>query len=202
MPAGLIFLNYWYIMFAVGLFAFHLWGCMWGTAIWELMNLLGYETTIININEIKDIKRGRGWARDGLWLFISLYVYAMNYLSKGYIVSFKALDKKTGKHTRWRSRVVESPSCPPEEVPLDNTKQTEHRNQTYIYNRNHREKHALHLPRQTIFSFITRREGDEKSKKKGKIKGNPKYQRIPFEAAAKYQRILFGQPLRHYRPLK
>jgi hypothetical protein len=95
---GIIFLNPWYFFLGIGLLALHIWGCMGGTAVWELFNLLGHETATFPIDEVKNFNRGTGWARGRLKLIIPLYVITMNRISPGYIVSFEAPDNKTNKY--------------------------------------------------------------------------------------------------------
>lgn len=93
--SGIIFLNPWYFVLAVGLFVVHIGGCMVATAVWELLNLIGHETVTIRIDEVKNFNRGEGWARGMIRLIIPFYVITMNIISPGYIVSFEAPDKKT-----------------------------------------------------------------------------------------------------------
>ena len=48
--SGIIFLNIWYLVLAIGLFAIHIGGCLLATAVWELLNLIGQETVRIRID--------------------------------------------------------------------------------------------------------------------------------------------------------
>jgi hypothetical protein len=96
--AGIIFLSPQYLILAAILFALHVWGCMGGTAVWELFNLLGHETASFHINEIKNFNRGARWARGMIKFLIPFYVLTMNRISPGPIISFEASDKKTGKN--------------------------------------------------------------------------------------------------------
>jgi hypothetical protein len=93
--AGIIFLHPRYFALAVGLFVFHIGGCMVATALWELLNLIGHDTATIRIDEVKKFNRGEGWARGIIRLLIPFYVITMSKISPGYIVSFEAPDKKT-----------------------------------------------------------------------------------------------------------
>lgn len=95
---GIIFLNPQYLILSAGLFALHVWGCMGGTAVWELFNLLGHETATFHIKEVKNFKSGAGWARGIIKVLIPFYVLTMNKISPGPIISFEAPDKKTGKN--------------------------------------------------------------------------------------------------------
>lgn len=94
--AGLIFLSPWSLVLAGGLFVIHVFGCIGGTAVWELMNLFGHETATFRVEEVKDFRRGGGWARGILRILIPFYVSFINRFSPGQIVSFEAPDEKTG----------------------------------------------------------------------------------------------------------
>jgi hypothetical protein len=93
--AGLILLSPWSLVLAVGLFALHILGCIGATAVWELMNLFGHETATFRVEEVKDFRRGGGWARGVPRILIPFYVSFMNRFSPGQIVSFEAPDEKT-----------------------------------------------------------------------------------------------------------
>jgi hypothetical protein len=96
--AGILFLSLRYLLLALGLFALHVWGCMGGTAVWELFNLLGHETATLRVDEVEKFNRGMGWAKGINRLLIPFYVLTMNRISPGYIVSFEAPDQQTGKN--------------------------------------------------------------------------------------------------------
>jgi hypothetical protein len=93
--AGVFFMNPLYLVPVVGFFVLHVWGCFGGTAVWELFNLLGHEKATFRIDEVKKFNRGVGWARGMIRLLIPFYVFTMNKISPGYIVSFEAPDEKT-----------------------------------------------------------------------------------------------------------
>jgi hypothetical protein len=95
---GILFLSLRYILLSLGLFALHVWGCMGGTAVWELFNLLGHETATFRVDEVEKFNRGMEWAKGINRLLIPFYVLTMNRISPGYIISFMAPDKKTGKN--------------------------------------------------------------------------------------------------------
>lgn len=82
-----------YLFVAIGLLALHIGGCLWGTAIWELMNIFGHETVSISVDEIKNAQTGRGWSRNNLWMRIPLYTLAINKFSPNEIISFEAPDE-------------------------------------------------------------------------------------------------------------
>jgi hypothetical protein len=82
-----------YLFVAIGLLALHIGGCLWGTAIWELMNIFGHETVSISVDEIKNAQTGRGWSRNNLWKRIPLYTLAINKFSPNEIISFEAPDE-------------------------------------------------------------------------------------------------------------
>jgi hypothetical protein len=90
-------MNPWYILITIVLLALHLWGCMWGTAIWELMNIFGHETVLIRVEKVKNVKEGRDWARNRLRMFIPLYILAINKFSPKEIISFEAPDEATDR---------------------------------------------------------------------------------------------------------
>ena len=82
-----------YLFVAIGLLTLHIGGCLWGTAIWELMNIFGHETVSISIDDIKYAQTGKGWSRNNLWMMLPLYTFTMNKLSPNEIISFEAQDE-------------------------------------------------------------------------------------------------------------
>jgi hypothetical protein len=48
------------------------------------------------LSAVKRVKIGRGWARNGLWLVIPLFIPGINQASEGRAVSFEAPDGETG----------------------------------------------------------------------------------------------------------
>ncbi len=95
--SSLVFLNPRYMLLAIGLLALHISGCFLGTAIWEVMNILGQETVSIRVDKVKNVKKGREWARNGLWMLIPLYTLAINKISPREIISFEAPDEASGR---------------------------------------------------------------------------------------------------------
>jgi len=85
-----------YIMLSIGIFFIHVVGCLLGTSIWEIMNVVGHETVSIKFNEVMEVKRGKEWARNALWLRIPFYILAMNFLSPRDIISFETSNESTG----------------------------------------------------------------------------------------------------------
>ena len=71
-------------------------------ALWEFQNFMsfdrgGYPTTSFPLSAVKRVKIGRGWARNGLWLILLLFIASLNKASEGRVVSFEAPDGDTGK---------------------------------------------------------------------------------------------------------
>ena len=95
--SSLVFLNLWYVLIALGLLVVHILGCMWGTAIWELMNIFGHETVMISVDKVRNAKKGRDWSRNRLWMLIPFYTLTINNISPGTIISFELLDEDSGK---------------------------------------------------------------------------------------------------------
>lgn len=93
-----------YLILALGLLVPH-WaiGTFGAVSFWELANVNAFTegtmgTTIeFPVSAVKRVKIGRGWARNGLWLVIPLYVPGLNQMAEGYCVSFEAPDGETGR---------------------------------------------------------------------------------------------------------
>jgi hypothetical protein len=93
-----------YLVLAPGLLVIH-WavGTFGAVSFWELANVNAFSagtagTTVeFPVSAVKDVRIGRGWARNGLWLVIPLYVPGLNQLAEGYCVSFAAPDAETGR---------------------------------------------------------------------------------------------------------
>ena len=71
-------------------------------ALWEFQNFMsfdrvGYQSTSFQLNSVKNVKVGRGWARNGLWLILLPFIAGLNKSSEGRVVSFEAPDGDTGK---------------------------------------------------------------------------------------------------------
>lgn len=95
---GIVFLETIYLLIAVGFFFMHVFGCMVGTAVWELMNLFGRETVTFHIEDVN------GYTEDFKWfsylenLLIPFYFLFITRVSPGRIVSFRVLEKETASH--------------------------------------------------------------------------------------------------------
>jgi hypothetical protein len=66
---------------------------MWGTAIWELMNIFGHETVSIKVKDITNAQSGKGWSRNNQGIKLPLYTLAMNKFTPNEIISFEAQDE-------------------------------------------------------------------------------------------------------------
>ena len=72
-------------------------------ALWELANVLAFDKNkkgdreTFSIVDIKDIRIGKGWERNGLWFVIPYVIPMINMMSEGLCVSFEAPDSVTGK---------------------------------------------------------------------------------------------------------
>jgi hypothetical protein len=92
--AGLVLVDPWYLLLAAGSFALHVWGCMGGTAVWGLMDLMGHETATFRVDEVNGYRKGAGWSRGAPRFLIPFYVLFIDKISPGPIVSFEAPDGK------------------------------------------------------------------------------------------------------------
>ena len=102
--AAVILRGWRYLVLALALAVAH-WalGTLGAVCFWELANVMAFtegtmgETTTFPLSAVKRVQVGRGWARNGLWLVIPLYVPGLNRLAEGYCVSFEAADGDTGR---------------------------------------------------------------------------------------------------------
>jgi hypothetical protein len=102
--AAVIFKDWRYLLLALGIIFVH-WviSSMGAGCLWELENMMGFfassrgKTVIISRRAVKRVKIGRGWARNGLWLAIPIYVPLINALAKDSVVSFESPDREMGK---------------------------------------------------------------------------------------------------------
>ena len=100
--AAVVLRDWRYLVLALVLAAIH-WavGTFGAVSFWELANVNAFSegtmgTTIeFPMNAVKRVKIGRGWARNGLWLVIPLFVPGLNQMAEGYCVSFEAPDGET-----------------------------------------------------------------------------------------------------------
>jgi hypothetical protein len=78
-------------------------GTFGAVCFWELANVLAFtegamgQTALFSVSTVKRVKVGRGWARNGLWLVIPLFVPGINQWAEGSVVSFEAPDGETGR---------------------------------------------------------------------------------------------------------
>jgi hypothetical protein len=93
-----------YLVVALGLAVTH-WaiGTFGAVSFWELANINAFaegsrgKSIAFSVSAVKGVKIGRGWARNGLWLVIPLYMPGLNQMAEGYCVSFEAPDGETGR---------------------------------------------------------------------------------------------------------
>jgi hypothetical protein len=87
---ALLFLHY--VISAVG-----------AVALYELANFLAFTKNkkggneTFKVADIKDIRIGKGWERNGLWFVIPYVIPMINMVIEGMCVSFEAPDNVTGK---------------------------------------------------------------------------------------------------------
>jgi hypothetical protein len=101
--AAVVLWDWRYLVLALALGVIH-WavGTFGAVSFWELANLSAFmegsmgATVTFPVSEAKRVKIGRGWARNGLWLVIPLYMPGLNKAAEGVCVSFEAPDGDTG----------------------------------------------------------------------------------------------------------
>jgi hypothetical protein len=104
--AGAILWNWRYVATALVLAVVH-WavGTFGAVCLWELANVVAFmegavgQTAMFSVSTVKRVKIGRGWARNGLWLAIPLFVPGINRWAEESVVSFEAPDGETGRDT-------------------------------------------------------------------------------------------------------
>jgi hypothetical protein len=78
-------------------------GTFGAVCFWELANVIAFaegsvgQIARFSVRTVKRVKIGRGWARNGLWLAIPLFVPGINQWAEGSVVSFEAPDGETGR---------------------------------------------------------------------------------------------------------
>ena len=78
-------------------------GGIGAVALWEYKSVDDFANKVkdpevhIPIVKIKDIKIGKGWERNGLWLVIPYVIPLINIISKDICISFTAYDEITNK---------------------------------------------------------------------------------------------------------
>ena len=93
-----------YLVIALALFiTYYVLSSVGAVALWEYQTVAafdrGFQAASFPVSSIKQIKIGRGWARNWLWLVILPFVAQLNKTSEGRVVSFEAPDNETGKDT-------------------------------------------------------------------------------------------------------
>ena len=70
-------------------------------ALWEYQTASfpqqGFQSITFPVSAVRDIKIGRGWARNWIWLVILPFVAPLNKISEGLVVSFEITDKASGR---------------------------------------------------------------------------------------------------------
>ena len=93
--------NWIYLVIALALFiTYYTFSSVGAVALWEYQNALidrDYQTAAFPVSSVKQVKIGRGWARNWLWLVILPFVAQINKISEWLVVSFEAPDGETGK---------------------------------------------------------------------------------------------------------
>jgi hypothetical protein len=105
LAAGAILRDWRYVGAALVLAAVH-WavGTFGAVCFWELANVVAFtkgttgQAAVFSVSTVKRVKVGRGWARNGLWLAIPLFVPGINQWAEGSVVSFEAPDGETGRN--------------------------------------------------------------------------------------------------------
>ncbi len=78
-------------------------GAIGAGCLWEMAGLTAFfegkkgDTETFPIDAVRDVRIGKGWARNGLWLVILPYVGGINQMAEGHAVSFEAPDGATGR---------------------------------------------------------------------------------------------------------
>ncbi len=100
---GLLFLDWWYALLAVGLVAVQgLVGALGVAAFWELASISAVysgvdQVATFPLSAVREVKIGRGWARRGVRLIIPHVIPVIDQMTKGRAVSFEAPDGETGR---------------------------------------------------------------------------------------------------------
>jgi hypothetical protein len=104
LATGAILRDWRYVAAALVLAVVH-WavGTFGAVCFWELANVVAFtegamgQAATFSMSTVKRVKVGRGWARNGLWLAIPLFVPGINQWAEGSVVSFEAPDGETGR---------------------------------------------------------------------------------------------------------
>ena len=96
--AGIILWDWRYFVAIPGLYLLHYLVSILGAIIlWSAANAFAcmspkFPTVSFDVNEVKRVKIGAGWARDGLRFVIPEFIPLLNIMAKGFAVSFEAPD--------------------------------------------------------------------------------------------------------------
>ena len=100
---GLILWDWRYLVAIPGLLLLHYLVSALGAAVfWSLANSAActsgkFPTVSFNVNEVKRVKIGAGWSRNGLWFVIPQFIPMVNTGAKDLTVSFEAPDGDSPK---------------------------------------------------------------------------------------------------------
>jgi len=93
---GLVLWDWRYLIAIPGLLIIHwLFGVLGAAVFWSLVNSAvcasgKFPTTSFNVDEVKQVKIGAGWARNGLWFVIPYFIPLVNKGAEGLTISFEA----------------------------------------------------------------------------------------------------------------
>lgn len=93
---GLMLWDWRYLVAIPGLLVLHwLFGVLGAAVFWSMANMTAcvsgkYPTVSFNINEVKLVKNGAGWARNGLQFVIPYFIPLVNKGAEGFTISFEA----------------------------------------------------------------------------------------------------------------
>ncbi len=99
---ALVLWSWLYLVIALAVFlAYYGISSIGAIALWEYQTAAfpqqGFQSITFPLSAVRDIKIGRGWSRNWIWLVILPFVVPINKLSEGLVVSFEITDKKSGK---------------------------------------------------------------------------------------------------------
>jgi hypothetical protein len=95
---GLILWDWRYLIAIPGLLILHwLFSVLGASIFWSMANMTActsgkYPTVSFDVNDVKRVKIGVGWARNGLWFVIPQFIPLVNTGAKDLTVSFEAPD--------------------------------------------------------------------------------------------------------------
>ena len=100
---GLILWDWRFLVAIPGLLILHwIFGVLGVAIFWSSANMAAcasgkYPTVSFNVNEVKRVRIGAGWARNGLWFVIPYFIPLVNKGAEGLAVSFEAPDGDSPK---------------------------------------------------------------------------------------------------------